>query len=112
MEIAYLPAGTTSIYDLRQKRIAESISPIYHIDFYMPRMAINRIAEEEGFSVIDDLDHNPGKGVVDPVLEGVAGALRESFDHPHAACSVFADHVTINVTFSCSDPVSPNLNGH
>src|SRR5262249_46452291 len=77
--------------------IANSISPFEAVHFYLPRSALDAIAEIEDAPRVDDIDHNPGVGVDDPVFRGLGSALLPAFQRCEEACCLFVDHVTIAV---------------
>ena len=78
IDTVYLPAGTTNIYDLRSTPVANSISSFHHVSFYVPRPALNAIVEVEEIAVVDEFDHDPGRGVFDDVLHNLALAILPS----------------------------------
>lgn len=90
---APLPAGTTTIYDLRRNPIAYVGSPFHSLHFYLPRPTINAMAEEEGVPAIDDLKYELGDcGKHDAVLR-LGNALLPAFEQPNQANRLFVDHV-------------------
>jgi AraC-like DNA-binding protein len=95
VETGHLKPGTTCIYDLRRSPVANSISPFETVHFYMPRTALNAIAEIENGGRIDEFDHNPGLGVEDPIVSGLGHAMLPAFHRPEAANGLFVDHVTV-----------------
>jgi AraC-like DNA-binding protein len=97
VETGYLSAGTTCIYDLRRSPIANSISPFETVHFYLPRAALDGIAEIEDGAKVGDIDHNPGLGVADPVTCSLGLALLPAFQRADEADRLFVDHVTVAV---------------
>jgi AraC-like DNA-binding protein len=95
IETAFLPAGTTNIYDLRSTPVANSISSFHHVTFYLPRMALNAIVEMEEISSVDEFDIDPGRGTIDDVLHNLAIVLLPSFRDPARANRLFVDHMTV-----------------
>lgn len=95
---AFLPAGTACLYDLRTSPVANSLSPFHHISLYVPRAALMAIAEKEGIAPVDAFAHDPGIGVHDPILHGLAGAMLQAFRSPRLANRLFIDHVTVAAT--------------
>ena len=95
IDTVYLPAGTTNIYDLRSTPVANSISSFHHVSFYVPRPALNAIVEVEEIPVVDEFDHDPGRGVFDDVLHNLALAILPSFRDPARANKLFVDHMTV-----------------
>jgi AraC family transcriptional regulator len=95
IETGYLAAGTTCIYDLRRSPICNSVSPFESVHFYLPRAALNAIADIESGPRVDDIDHNPGMGIDDPVTRGLGLALLPAFKRANEVNTLFVDHVTI-----------------
>ena len=93
----YLPAGSFSIYDLRSNPAANGISPFHSLHFYVPRASLDVIADMEGCGRVDAFDNDPGIGVVDPVLQGLALSLLPAFRSSTEANQLFVDHITIAV---------------
>ena len=59
--------------------------------FYIPRAALDEMAEQIGGPRVSTLDFPPGE--VDLVLRHLAMALLPSLDNPQEACLLFVDHV-------------------
>jgi AraC family transcriptional regulator len=95
IDTVFLPAGTINIYDLRSTPIANSISSFHHVTFYLPRPALDAIAEVEEISSVDAFDNDPGRGAFDEVLHNFAVGLLPSFRNPTKANRLFVDHMTI-----------------
>jgi AraC-like DNA-binding protein len=94
----HLRPGSVCIYDLRSNPIANSISPFHNMHFYVPRSALDIIADMEGCGRTDEFDHQPGLGVEDPVLHGLGEALLPAFRRPEEVDQIFVDHLTIAAT--------------
>lgn len=90
---APLSAGTTCIYDLRRNPIVNSISAFTNLHFYFPRNALVTAAEGDDISFLDDLPHNPGVGIADPVIRDLGLALLPAFARPDEAQALFVDHI-------------------
>jgi AraC-like DNA-binding protein len=91
----YLRAGAVSIYDLRANPIANSISPFHSLHFYVPRQALDVIADMEDCGRIDEFKNEPGLGVEDGTLSGLGAALLPAFRRPEEADQIFVDHITV-----------------
>lgn len=91
----YLPSGTLNIYDLRTAPVANSRSPFHHVSLYVPRSALNMIAEQEEIALVDEFDHDPGTGESDEIFSSIAQSLIPSFRDPSKANRLFVDHMTI-----------------
>ncbi|MDI4232751.1 AraC family transcriptional regulator [Bradyrhizobium sp. 31Argb] len=95
---SYLRAGSVSIYDLRSNPIANGISTFHSLHFYVPRAALDVIADMEGCGRVDEFANEPGVGVEDAVLSGLGTALLPAFQRPKEANQVFIDHLAIAAT--------------
>ena len=90
-----LEAGVTCFYDLRRNPIANGISPFHSLQFYLPRQALNLLADSEGKKHVGDFNHNPGHAVNDQTIRGLGYSLLPAFARPNEASQLFIDHVTI-----------------
>jgi hypothetical protein len=91
----HLRPGSVSIYDLRSNPIANSISPFHSLHFYVPRAALDVIADMEGCSRVDEFNNHPGLGSVDASLGLLSSALLPAFRRPEKADQVIVDHLTV-----------------
>jgi hypothetical protein len=89
-----LQAGRVSVYDLRADPRVNSISPFRNIHFYFPRTVLVAAAEGDEIAALDLGSHNPGLGVHDPALHGLARSLLPAFEQPGAVTPLFVSHVT------------------
>jgi len=94
VKTAPLAAGTTSIYDLRRSPVVNSISPFHNLHFYFPRRVLDAVADGADTRLLDDLPHNPGIGMDDPVLRGLGLSLLPAFRQSDEGATLFVDHVT------------------
>lgn len=90
----HLMPGTTCIYDLQSKPQANSVSPFHHVSFHLPYATMALIAEMEDMPLARGFDHDPGFGVADPVLHGMARCLLPAFGNGGKVSPLFLDHVT------------------
>lgn len=88
-----LKAGQTTLHDLRGSPTWLIKSPFHCVYFYLPRSVFDLIADEADAPRIGDLTYRPGIGVDDPVLHGLAAALRQPLEQPEQANSLFVEHV-------------------
>ena len=91
----HLRPGSVSIYDLRSNPIANSISPFHALHFYVPRAALDVLADMEGCGRVDEFNNHPGLGSVDESLGYLSSALLPAFRRPEEADQVFVDHLTV-----------------
>jgi AraC-like DNA-binding protein len=92
---SFLRAGAVSVYDLRSNPIANSTSPFHSLHFYIPRSALDVIADMEGCCRVDELRNEAGLGTEDAILRGLGAALLPAFRHPKEADQIFVDHITV-----------------
>jgi AraC-like DNA-binding protein len=88
-------AGETIVYgDVRTDPIASLDHPFHSIFFYLPRAAIDAIADGEDVRRIDTLRADAKAGRDDAVVRHLAMALLPAFENPAQADRLFVDHVT------------------
>jgi AraC family transcriptional regulator len=90
-----LKAGAVSIFDLRSTWVGQRLCAFHSISFYLPRRALDALADIEGSQRIDYFAHDPGLGVEDPTIAALGWSLLPAFDHPDEASPLFIDHITI-----------------
>jgi AraC family transcriptional regulator len=92
-----LAAGVTAFYDLKRNPKMAYTSPFHALVFYMPRKALDWIADDADANRIDDLEYQPGSGVDDPVIRYLGLSLLGAFERPGTTSHIFVDHVTLAV---------------
>jgi AraC family transcriptional regulator len=90
-------AGQTTIYDLKRNPVARIDKPYHAIFFYIPRSALNAIADDAGAPRIDQLSYCPGAGVSDQTILSLGQSLHAALAAPQCASQLFVDHVTLAV---------------
>jgi AraC-like DNA-binding protein len=90
-----LPAGCTTLYDLKRDPVVLIDKPFHSLHFYLPRMAFNALADDHNVSRIGELDYRPGAGVGDATMTALAMSMLGALDKPEQASRVFVDHVTL-----------------
>jgi AraC family transcriptional regulator len=94
LDASPLKGGTVSIFDLRREWIAERVAPLHLIAFYLPRRALDAIADMEGVAHLDHFNHDPAIGVPDATIAILGMSLLPAFERPDEANHLFVDHVT------------------
>src|SRR6185437_9785399 len=89
--------GETMIYDLRRDPVAHIDSAFHSLHFYVPKSALDWIADDFGAPRIDELDCTVGRRIDDPVVRSLAGAMLPALSHPEAVNAAFAEHVLIAI---------------
>jgi len=106
---AYLRSGTTSIYDLRTNPVVNSISRFHNVHFYLPRRTLAVIAEGDGITPFDDIETEPGLGLDDGVMRGLAQSLIPAFQRPAETNRIFVDHVSIALAAHIAHRFAPSV---
>jgi AraC family transcriptional regulator len=91
-------AGATYLYDLKRNPRYVIDKPFHSIFFYLPRSALDDIAEQTGAPRIGELAYEPGIGHDDPVIRHLGGALLEALRRPVEANQLFIDHMMLAFT--------------
>lgn len=90
-----LAAGDVMLYDLKRDPIARMRSPFHSLHFYLPRKALDNIADEAGVPRIGDLHYQPGIPIDDPVVRQLLSSLIPAMAKPEDVCPVYVDHVAL-----------------
>lgn len=91
-------AGATYLYDLKRDPRYVIDKPFHSIFFYLPRAALDNIAEQAGAPGIGELAYEPGIGNDDAVIRHLGGALMEALRRPAEANQLFIDHMMLAFT--------------
>ncbi|MGX5803415.1 helix-turn-helix domain-containing protein [Bradyrhizobium sp. Arg314] len=94
---SWLRTGDTVLYDLKRSPIVFIDKPHHSIHFYLPRAALNAIADDANAPRIGELVYNPGEGVADTTMQCLGNSLLAAFAQPEQVSRVFVDHVTLAV---------------
>jgi AraC-like DNA-binding protein len=92
-----LRAGESCLHDLKRDPKAVLDKPYHTLAIYLPRAALDAIADEANAPRIRDLSYKPGGGVSDVVISGLGGLLLPALRHPDQANLLFLDHVLLAV---------------
>jgi AraC family transcriptional regulator len=90
--------GTTWLYDLRTDPRYVIDKPSHSLHFYLPRSALDGIAEEARAPRIGDLACQFGSGHEDGVMRHIGGSLLEALRRPAEANQLFIDHMMLAFT--------------
>jgi AraC family transcriptional regulator len=74
-----------------QNRPLDSLKTLF---FYLPRGALDAIADDADAPQIGDLNHEP-VAIDDPAVSSLAGAMLPALSHPDQASQLFVDHVLL-----------------
>src|SRR5579862_1699952 len=90
--------GTTWLYDLRTDPRYVVDKPSHSLHFYLPRSALDGIAEEARAPRIGDLACQFGSGHEDGVMPHMGGWLLQALRQPAEANQLFVDHMMLAFT--------------
>jgi AraC family transcriptional regulator len=90
-----LRAGDISIYDLRRNPTLLLDKPHHSLAFYLPRAALDAIADEAKAPRIRDLRYQPGAGVNDVVISSLGSLLLPALRDPEQANQLFVDYILL-----------------
>jgi AraC-like DNA-binding protein len=96
-------AGTTYLYDLRRDPRYVIDKPFHSLFFYIPRSAIDGVAEQCGAKRVDELDCRVGVGHDDEVVRHIGASLQNGLRRPDEANQLFIDHMMLALTAHVAD---------
>src|SRR6202012_890421 len=85
----------TTIHDLRREPVVLVDRPFHSIQWFVPRAALNALADEAHAPCIDELRHDPMVGVHDDVIRHMNIALLPALKASEQVSRLFMDHVTL-----------------
>jgi AraC family transcriptional regulator len=112
-----LRAGDTCIHDLKRDPVTFLEKPYHVLFFYLPRAALNAIADDARAPRIGDLDCRLAAAVNDATIVGLGGTIPPALSHPQQANRLFVDHISLAVgihvaqTYGGTRPVSRPARG-
>jgi AraC-like DNA-binding protein len=87
------PTGVTALYDLRRDPIEDLHCPTACLSFYLPRAALQEIADDVGERRIPALDFRHGCAYDDPVMRSLGQALLPALAKPEQVNTLFVDQI-------------------
>ena len=90
-------AGESCLYDLKRDPSALLDKPYHTLFFYLPRVALDAIADEANVPRIRDLRYKPGAAVNDATISSLGSLLLPALSYPDQANRLFVDHVLLAV---------------
>jgi AraC family transcriptional regulator len=110
-------AGESCLHDLKREPRGLIDKPYHALAFYLPRAALDAIADEANAPRIGDLSYKPGAGVKDVTISCLGNLLLPALSHPDQANPLFLDHVLLGVavhvaqTYGGMRPMSRSARG-
>src|SRR5260370_1559589 len=90
-----LRAGESCLYDLKRDPAVLLDKPYHSLHFYLPREALDAIADYANAPRIRDLSYGHGAGVNDVTLSGLRSLLLPALSHLHHANPSLVDPVLL-----------------
>ncbi len=94
VSVCDMRAGQASIHDLKRDPVALIDKPHHHLFFYLPRDALNAIADDANARRIGDLNYQP-VGIDDTTISSLGRAILPALSHPEQVNQLFVDHVLL-----------------
>ena len=91
-------AGATYLYDLKSDPRYLINKPFHSIFFYLPRSALDGIAEQSRSARVGGLSCKPGIGHEDSVIRHIGAALQQGMRRPDETNQLFIDHMMLALT--------------
>ncbi|MGY3586657.1 AraC family transcriptional regulator [Bradyrhizobium sp. USDA 4341] len=88
-----LRAGEFILSDLKREPSSLLDKPYHTLAFYLPRAALDAIADDANAPRIGDLSYKPGVGVNDVIISKLGSLLLPTLSHPDQANPLFVDHL-------------------
>ena len=90
-----LRAGDTFIHDLPRDPAAMINDPLHTIMWFVPRTALNALADEAKAPYIDELRFDPCVGVADGIIQQISLSILPALRSPEQVSRLYADHVAL-----------------
>jgi AraC family transcriptional regulator len=116
MPVCSLRTGQVDLHDLKRDPVALLDKPYHDLFFYLPRSALDAIADDAGAPRIDGL-HHKHVAFDDDTIAGLGRAVLPALSHPDQASQLFVDHVVfalgvhVAYTYGGMRPLSPPIRG-
>jgi len=92
-----LHAGETCFYDLKRDPVVLLDKPFHSVQFYLPRAALNAIADDVDAPPIVDLIYKPGAGVADSTIANLGRSVLAAFGLSEQTNRLFVDHAMLAI---------------
>jgi AraC-like DNA-binding protein len=90
--VSDIRVGQTCIHDLKSDPVARLDQPYHVLFYYLPRGALNAIADDAEAPRIGELNHKPVP-IDDDTIFGLGQAMLPALSHPDRVNQLFVDHV-------------------
>ena len=95
--VAKCSPGTVSIYNMHLELAVSIIDPLDVVRIFVPRAALDQLAQELGVARSDCLNVIHGAAIRDPAIHALISCLLPALEAPEAAFGLFVDHVLLAI---------------
>jgi AraC family transcriptional regulator len=95
--VSNLRAGETCLYDLKRNPTVLLDKPYHCLLFYLPRAALNALADDANAPQIGELNYKPGPGIDDATISSLGITMRPALSRPEQANRLFVDHIMLAI---------------
>ena len=106
-----LKAGSTTLHDLKREPAALMDKPIHSLLWYLPRTALNSLADQGNVPRISELRYTPGVAVFDETVKHIGLSLLPALRSPERVNRLFADRCDAGIRSSCCTNLWWNADG-
>jgi AraC family transcriptional regulator len=116
ISVSDVRAGQTCIHDLKRDPVARLDKPHHVLFYYLPRGALNAIADDADAPRVGELSHKP-VAIDDTTISSLGNALLPALSHPDQASQLFVDHILLALgahvarTYGGMRALSPPIRG-
>ena len=116
ISVSDVRTGQTCIHDMKRDPVARLDKPHHVLFYYLPRGALDAIAEDADAPRIGELNHEP-VAIDDATIFGLGRAVLPALSRPDQASQLFVDHVLLALgvhvahTYGGMRPLSPPIRG-
>lgn len=90
-----LRAGDVTIRDLQRDPRAMTDGPLHSVVWFLPRAALNALADEANVPYVDGLRVDPCVGVADETIWHISAAMLPALKTPEQVSRLFSDHISL-----------------
>ncbi|MDB5496056.1 MAG: Transcriptional regulator, AraC family [Phenylobacterium sp.] len=94
---ASLRAGDITIHDLKREPLVLVDKPMHLLKLYLPRTALDALADDANVPRIEELRYDPGVGVADETVKNLGLSLLPAVRAPDQVSRLFMDHLTLGL---------------
>jgi hypothetical protein len=91
-------AGATHLYDMKKNPRFIINQPLHFLNFYLPRSALDGIAEQASAPRVAELPSQLGDGHDDPVIRHIGGVILQALRRPAETNRLFIDYTMLAFT--------------